>query len=210
MLVYLLRPEDHENISSTAVKLRVLQGFDVEIDASASVGEIDAALRTVRARAQADYPDRDDLDLFRPPLIDRWDPMEVEAREFIDDALLQARSVFQKRFPDFETFEEPGSVYVDGERGYKDVFRSRFMEVYRDIPDPGELDEEKALELVAGLRRVLSEKLHPYDWSQNLINWRYTAFLKELDPGEAVRFVDALTPTCSTGWPGASPGRASS
>lgn len=192
ILAYLLKPMEFENISSTGVKRRVLRGFDVEIEDSASLCEIDVSLRALRSRLEAEYPDRAHLDFFRPPLIDRWDPMEIFPLEFVVDGLDHARTAFQSRFPEFKSFEETGAAYVEGERGYKDVLRSRVVDVFNAIPDGGVLSEDEASDLVDRLRGALSEKLRPYDWSQNLINWRYTAFLNELDAGESVQFVYAL------------------
>ena len=192
ILANLLDPRHFENISSTQQKLRILWGFDVEIDKSASLAEIDAALRELRSRLEKEYPDREHLDLFRPPLIDRWNPTEVDPPEFIDEALDHARAAFQRHFPDFETFESPGDSYVDGERGYKDVMSDRARELFMTIPRDGQITESDASAVVDRLLRLFSDKLLPYDWPQNLLNWRYTAFLRELEAGEAVEFVHAL------------------
>ena len=191
MLAHLLDPPNFEDISSTGVKLRVLQGFDVEVDSSASLADIDGELRALRARLREEYPDREHLTFFRPPLIDRWDPTEVESPQFIEEHLDHARRVFEAHFSDLAPFAAGGD-YEEGERGYKVVMSDRARELFETIPADDEISESDGSAVVEGLVRLFSNTLRPYPLSQNLINWRYTAFLREMEPGEAVQFTYAL------------------
>lgn len=193
IIPHLLHPEHFERIASWNHKREILKKFGRdEVAKTNDLEKADRALLDLRRELEEEYPDREHLDYYRPPLIERWKLEEAPGVELIEEAVAGARDAFQKEFPDFKSFAEPGVRLKDEELGYKRVLREHFLELVERLPAEGGPAEDQAVEVVSDLRSVLTKKLDPYDHSQNLIGWRYTSFLKDLEPSEAVVFVRAL------------------
>jgi 5-methylcytosine-specific restriction enzyme B len=193
MLTHLLHPDHFERVSGVGHKRKILEGFGRwKQVASGSAVEVDRELLSLRRELEEEYPDRRYLDFYRPPLIERWQEPEIPEFEFIEENLERARKAFLSHFTDFKSFEEPGEAYYAEERGYKEDLRRRFLELVEDLPGASEVTEEEATRIVEGVHSLLTKKLEHSGHAQNLINWRYTRFLKELDPGERLVFARAF------------------
>lgn len=193
IIPHLLHPESFERIASGRHKREILTEFDrPDVSDTTEIVELDRALLEVRRELEEEYPHRDHLDFYRPPVLERWQMDEPPEIEIADEPLVRAREAFLERFDDFTSFDEPGESYIHPERGYKEVLRKRLLDLAETLPDLEGLTDEQAKDVVNEVVALLNRKLDPYDWSQNLLNWRYWTFLKELEEGEAILFVRAL------------------
>ena len=193
ILAHLLHPETFEGIASDQMKRTILKAFGhKEVAGSGSRLEVDRALFELRGTLKAEYPDRPYLSYFRPPLIERWQTAEVPDFEFIEEKLEIARRAFLNAHPEFKSFSKPGPKFHDEERGYKDDLVREFEAIQRELPSAAEVTQKAADQLMESLKHLITGTLQPSGRRQNLINWRYTRFLTELEPGERMIFARAL------------------
>lgn len=118
-----------------------------------------------------------------------WIEQQEETPEPLDEEALETmRSRFLGHLGDFTSFAEPGTVYLQEERVYKDdlasIFRAEVQPLFASWPET----VEEAEEAVAALNELLTRrKLVPGQGVQNLIGWRTTEHLRKLRGEEALR-----------------------
>ncbi len=193
IIPHLLHPTLFERIASSGHKSQILEKFGFEDAARATeLEQTDRGLLELRRRLELEYPDRKDLDYYRPPLIERWQLDDLPEIELAREGLERLRELFCSKFEDFESFVQPGEAIEAEELGYKHVLRKRFADVVGELRPSEDLSEEDAVRIVQELKSLLTRKLDPFPFSQNLISWRYTRFLSDLEPSEAMVVVRAL------------------
>ncbi len=198
ILLFYLFPDEFERVASVSHKREIVKRFRAEYGLPrgevnyTDSGQLDQQIFMIRERIRGEYGENaDEMDFYLDPLASVWrgddDPPPLD-----DEALDRAKALFIRRFPDFETFEASGERYKVDERAYKDELVRRWKAVAADLPEPGDLTAERAADITERLKDLLSSPLDTIGQPQNLINWRYTSFLREMDGPEKVTFVRAL------------------
>ncbi len=198
ILLFYLFPDEFERVASVSHKREIVKHFRAEyglpkgeVDYSDS-GQLDREIFLIRERVREKYGEQaDEMDFYLDPLASVWRG-DDDPPAFDDDALEHAKALFLRRFPGFEGFESPPAQYLDDERAYKAELVRRWRPLADDLPDPGDLSSVHATQVVDKIVHLLSSSLESIGQPQNLISWRYTNFLRELDGPEKVTFVRAL------------------
>ncbi len=114
------------------------------------------------------------------------------ADELDPTALATLREAFLEYHDDFSTFEDTSTGYHREERVYKTELVERFQELLGPERFEGLEDEERLSAVMEGVRSVTSSALPTTGKPQNLLSWRYTAFLREMSQDETRVFAEAL------------------
>ncbi len=106
-------------------------------------------------------------------------------------ALENLKTIFKREMKEFETFAQPGEIYLENERHYKDELAALFQaEVLPLVAD--ELSDAEAGALATAYYRILTRKLQAANRPQNLIGWQAVDRLKPIDESRSARLGRAL------------------
>jgi MoxR-like ATPase len=110
----------------------------------------------------------------------------------LDETALEAyKQQFLKRMPSFKTFLDCGTRYHEWERSYKDELVAQFQQSFNESLFQGE-PSNVGIEVNKRLIALLTKPLPSLHQVQNLVSWRYTAFLRELTPDQRTAFASRL------------------
>lgn len=88
------------------------------------------------------------------------------------------KEIFLAQFPDFKTFEEPGVTFVEQEEMYKRAAAAHMHTLF-DSWVEGDTDTLSTGEFLKKLDALFWGELPGVDHSQNFLNWRDLAFIKD-------------------------------
>lgn len=106
--------------------------------------------------------------------------------------LERMRDLFLQRIPNFGDFRDHPSEYWRQERGYKEEFAASCRDSLTPDLFPEIMSAAAAEQVVRTTRRLLTRRLQHADGPQNIIGWRYQAFLRQMNAGEREQFARAL------------------
>ena len=113
--------------------------------------------------------------------------------EIDQEALTDLVERFHRTFPDFESFQSEHGGYRDGEREYKDAFRSFFLNTVAPLLEADSVDaESSARDLLSALLRAFTEKVGELGTVQNMVSWRGHEHLGKLEGAPAIDAARAL------------------
>jgi 5-methylcytosine-specific restriction protein B len=113
--------------------------------------------------------------------------------EIDQDALTGMIDHFRRTFPDFENFQSETGRYHDGEREYKDAFRSVFLKTVAPLLESDLIEREgPAREILLAFLSALTAKAGKFETVQNLVSWRGHDHLGKLTGDAAVGAARAL------------------
>ena len=115
------------------------------------------------------------------------------AKDVLDlQQLERLREIFLRAMPGFQTFEEPGPVYLEQERNYKDELATLLRQEILPLVEQGKY-AHGARPLLDATLKLFTRKLR---WAggrpQNLVNWRSVDHLTPKSDEEALVFGNAL------------------
>lgn len=106
-------------------------------------------------------------------------------------ALEELKATFKREMTGFQTFAEPGEMYLAHERRYKDELAALFQaEVEPLLAD--DLDDTSAAAITTAYYGILTRKLQAANRPQNLIGWQAVDRLKPGDDLRSARLGRAL------------------
>lgn len=115
-------------------------------------------------------------------------PDDLDRAEF-DRMCTAFLSYYDDNFGDFSDRSGP---YYEDERAYKDELVGRAHELLSRQLWESELSPARALAIVEATKRLLERPLATTGRPQNLLGWRYSAFLSKLDRSETALFARSL------------------
>jgi hypothetical protein len=106
--------------------------------------------------------------------------------------LERMQETFLTRIRDFGDFADEASAYWMEERAYKDEMVHLFHQIFAPELFPAGHDEASATRVIQAVTKMLTTKLRALGGPQNVIGWRYQAFLRAMEPEERLLFARSL------------------